>query len=323
MGSTCDGKKEKMIKEKEIITYLEYFDNNNMFVPFTYDKFFKMIMKSNTDIFKEFLIKTLDLNKYMRNNYIMFMDKELTYEHIKEHGKVVDINVKFGKGLIIDVEVNREEYSAVRDRNDLYLEKLDINNYREGTSYNKIKNNRIYQLNINASKYESKEKAVSIIVDYDIINNKIFNDRKKKYNYNLVHYYAKWYNKDKEMTYIDYFMAALYSKSYVEIYKILSNIISSNRLNKLMEGVIDMVNDGFILHEWEKEKMDKMVQDNLIELAEKRGQEQGIEQGTKTKTIEIIKNLLKQNIDYIVISNASGKTIDEIKEIEESMKEEK
>ncbi len=79
-----------------------------------------------------------------------------------------------------------------------------------------------------------------------------------------------------------------------------------------------MVNDGFILHEWEKEKM---VQNNLIELAEKRGQELGIEQGTKT--IEIIKNLLKQNIDYIVISNASGKTIDEIKEIEESMKEEK
>ena len=56
-----------------------------------------------------------------------------------------------------------------------------------------------------------------------------------------------------------------------------------------------------------------MVQDNLIELAEKRGQELGIEQGTKTKTIEIIKNLLKQNIDYSVISNASGKTIDEIK----------
>lgn len=249
MGSTCDGKKEKMIKEKEIITYLKYFDNNNMFVPFTYDKFFKMIMKSNTDIFKEFLIKTLDLNKYMRNNYIMFMDKELTYEHIKEHGKVVDINVKFVKGLIIDVEVNREEYSAVRDRNDLYLEKLDINNYREGTSYSNIKNNKVYQLNINASKYDSEKKGISIIVDYDIINNKIFNDRRKKYNYNLGHYYAKWYNKDKEITYIDYFMAALYSKSYVEIYKILKYIISSDRLNKLMEGVIDMVNDGFILQE--------------------------------------------------------------------------
>ena len=304
-----------MLKEKEIIDYLEYLDNSERFVPLTYDKFFKMIMKSNTDIFKDFLIKVLDLNKYMKNNYIMFMDKELAFEHIKEHGKIIDINVRFGKGLIIDVEINREEYSAVRDRNNLYLEKLDINNYKEGNSYSKIKNNRIYQLNINASKYESKNKGISIIVDYDIINNKIFDDRRKKYNYNLVHYYEKWYNKDEKMTYIDYFMAALYSNSYKEIYKILSNIISKDRLNKFMEGVISMVDDGFILHEWEKEKMDKMVQENLIELAEERGIE--------NNRLEMIKNMLKENYEYESISKISGKTIEEIKEIEESMKEEK
>ena len=304
--------------ENNLIERLERLDRE-CFVPFTYDKFFKMIMKSNTDIFKEFLIRVLDLNRYMRNNYIIFMDKELTYEHIKEHGKVIDINIKFGNGLIIDVEVNREEYNAVRDRNDLYLEKLDINNYKEKDSYSKIKNNKIYQLNINASKYESKSKGISIIVDYDIINNKVFNDRKKKYNYNLVHYYDKWYNGDEEMTYIDYFMAALYSDSYKEIYYILSNIININRLNKFMEGVISMLEDGFILHEWEKEKMDKMVQDNLIELAEERGKEEGIE----NSKLEMIKNLLLQNIDYNVISNASGKTIEEIKEIEKSVLEEK
>ena len=262
-----------MIKEKEVLEYLKCLDSSNKFVPLTYDKFFKTIMKSNPDIFREFLIKVLEIEKYMRNNYIMFMDKELTFEHIKEHGKVIDINIKFGKGLIIDVEINREEYSAVRDRNDLYLEKLDIMNYKEGDNYNNIKNIKIYQLNINANKRENKNKGKSIIVEYDIINNKIVDNRKKKYNYNLVHYYDKWYNKDEKMTYIDYFMAALYSNSYEEIYNILSNILSKDRLNKLMEGVINMLEEGFILHEWEKEKMDKMVQDNLIKLAEERGQE--------------------------------------------------
>ena len=117
------------------------------------------------------------------------------------------------------------------------------------------------------------------------------------------------------MTYIDYFMAALYSNSYKEIYKILSNIISKDRLNKFMEGVISMVDDGFILHEWEKEKMDKMVQENLIELAEERGIE--------NYKIEMIKNMLKENYEYESISKISGKTIEEIKEIEDSMKEEK
>ena len=75
-----------------------------------------------------------------------------------------------------------------------------------------------------------------------------------------------------------------------------------------------MIEDGFILHEWEKEKMDKMVQDNLIELAKKRG----IESNTK----EMIENMLKKNTDYEYISEISGKTIEEIKEIEENMKEE-
>ena len=301
--------KDKLIEKLEKIS----------FIPFTYDKFFKMIMKSNTDIFKEFLIRVLDLNKYMRNNYIMFMDKELTYEHIKEHGKVIDINIKFGEGLIIDVEINREEYSAVRDRNDLYLEKLDINNYKEKNSNNNIKNNKVYQLNINASKYENKKKGVSIIVDYDIINKKIFSDRKKKYNYNLVHYYDKWYNGNEKMTYIDYFMAALYSDNYKEIYHILSNVMNADRLNNFMEGVLSMVEDGFILHEWEKEKMDKMVQDNLIELAEKRGKEEGRE----NSKLEMIKNMLIDNYKYESISKISGKSIEEIKEIEKSMKEEK
>lgn len=37
----------------------------------------------------------------------------------------------------------------------------------------------------------------------------------------------------------------------------------------------------------------------------------------------MIKSLLNQKVDYNIISNASGKTIEEIKEIEKSMKEEK
>lgn len=120
------------------------------------------------------------------------------------------------------------------------------------------------------------------------------------------------------MTYQEYFMASLYSNSYEEIYDILSNILEEDRVNKFMEDVINMLEEGFILHEWEKEKMDKMVQENLENLALERGKEEGIQ----SNKIEMIKNLLVQNVDYDIISNASGKTIEEIKEIERSMKEE-
>ena len=53
-----------------------------------------------------------------------------------------------------------------------------------------------------------------------------------------------------------------------------------------------------------------------------QGKLEGIEQGAESKTIEMIKNLLFQDIDYNIISSASGKTIEEIKEIENNMKEE-
>ena len=93
------------------------------------------------------------------------------------------------------------------------------------------------------------------------------------------------------------------------------------------------------IHYWEKEKLDAMVEHNIKEDARKTGHEQGlieglnegraeglaegIAEGIEANKLEMIKNLLLQNVDYNIISNASGKRVEEIKEIEESIKEEK
>ena len=49
----------------------------------------------------------------------------------------------------------------------------------------------------------------------------------------------------------------------------------------------------------------------------KEGIEQGIEQGIEDNKKEVIINMLKKEMDYNVISEITGKTIDEIKEIKE------
>ena len=72
------------------------------------------------------------------------------------------------------------------------------------------------------------------------------------------------------------------------------------------------------IHYWEKEKMDALVEHAEKEEARKRVEE-GIAEGRETSKIEMIKNLLLQNVNYDIISNASGKTIEEIKEIEKNM----
>ena len=90
-------------------------------------------------------------------------------------------------------------------------------------------------------------------------------------------------------------------------------------LRKTYEDIND---DTHILKSW-------IVEDNLRWKFEEqeyngyqKGKLEGIEQGAESKTIEMIKNLLFQDIDYNIISSASGKTIEEIKEIEKNMKEE-
>ena len=50
-----------------------------------------------------------------------------------------------------------------------------------------------------------------------------------------------------------------------------------------------------------------------------KGVNQGIEQGVSQNKVEMIKKMLINKIDYDVISKVSGKSLDEIKKIEESL----
>lgn len=59
-------------------------------------------------------------------------------------------------------------------------------------------------------------------------------------------------------------------------------------------------------------------------IGRKQGKKEGIKEGKlaglKEKAIEMIKGMLKKEISYNDISDISGKTVEEIKEIERSMK---
>ena len=251
------------LKEKYNDEYLKELDKNHTFIPLTRDYMFKAIMTRNIDQFKDFLIKTMNINIKSEDSYILFLDKELIKENYKEHGKIVDINIKIGKDLIIDVEVNRNKYSTVKEKNDLYLDKLSLLEFEVGDKYQILKNKYLYQLNLNANINESKKIYQRIIVEYDLENKEVFDTKRKKFIRNLVNYKNMYYNKTRKMTYDEIFMAGLMSESFTELYNIMKNILSDDKLNELMESVIEMSEDWILLHEWQKEKMDKMVQDNI------------------------------------------------------------
>ena len=107
-------------------------------------------------------------------------------------------------------------------------------------------------------------------------------------------------------------MALLTAQNYLELNDILSKFVDDDFRGEIMKDVIILSNNEKIWDEYERRNADLLVQyeteRNLIN--------EGIEQGKE----EMIKSLLESKIDYEIISKASNKTIEEIKEIENNLK---
>lgn len=290
-------------------------DKTIEFIPLTSDVMFKSIMRQNPDVFKDLLINTMDIKIDDNENCLLFLDKELIKGNIKEKGKIVDFNVSIGKGLLINVEVNRMEYKNIKYRNDLFFEKLDTMQFEIGDNYNIFKYKKLYQLNLNASSKERKDINKRMIVEYDILNKEVVDDRRIKFTINLANYYDMYYNKSVEMTTNEIFLAGLMSKNFAEMYEIMSIVLEDSKLDKFMESVINMCKEMESIHEWQKEKMDELVKSTMYE----NGVEDGIEKGIEQNTIITIKKMLENNIDIKTISKISGRSLEYIQNIENTL----
>ena len=317
--------------------YYKELDEKIKMIPLTYDYAFKSVMMKNIKIFKKYLIMTLNLNILEEETNLKFIDKELIKENYKEKGKTVDLNVKIEKNLLVTVEINRYNFENIKERNQLYLEKLHTMQFEVGDDYEDLKSIYLYQLNLNV--LGNSNTGENIIVSYDITNHTIYNDKIKTYIKHLAYYSEMFYNNVVIMKYDEIFMAGLMADSFTKLYDIMSHILSNDEIKRFMECVVDMSKKYFNVHEWEKEKMDKLVQDTAREIGFKNGLEEGREkgieegrekgieegrekgrkEGIKQKSIEMIKKMLKNNLDYDLISKISDKSIDEIKEIEKTI----
>ena len=137
----------------------------------------------------------------------------------------------------------------------------------------------------------------------------------------LERYRQKYYNGDVTKSVI--WLTILTARTFTEMYDLVSKVLDKNEVQRLMEAVVDMCRDGFILHEWQKDKMDALVKYNEIENATNEGKALGIAEGKtlgiaegiKQNKFEIAKNMLKKNMSLEDISEITGLTIYDIKKI--------
>ena len=170
-----------------------------------------------------------------------------------------------------------------------------------------------------------------IIIAFSLVTQDIFIKNKYMILKYLEFYRNLYYTNLENMTDSEIWLASLTAKNFTELEKMLSHVLSDQDKFKIIKEAIRMSNWNFSLHEWEKEKMDELVRQESErvdreerEAAIKKGIEQGIEQGIE-KGIEQgiennIKKMLEKNLDKQLISEITGKTIPEIDQIEQKLK---
>ena len=177
-----------MIKDN----YLEELDKTDEFIYLTNDSLFKSVMMRNKNILRRFLVELLNL-KVDDSDKIMFLNKELIKDQIKEKGGTVDIYVKIGNKYFIDIEMNKSNFKTVNIRNYLYVEKLHSLMLEEGDEYKELKANNLYQLNLNA-KESKKTIGFDNMTEISTITGINTMECIQRYSVNLAYYEEMYYN---------------------------------------------------------------------------------------------------------------------------------
>ena len=283
-------------------------------VSLTFDKMLKALFERNPVMYKRFLSSVLHLGLSPEDMEIVNNNTELPISEYSEYSKTVDFNTNINENILVNLELNNTYFANVKIRNRIYhIKKISLL-LKKGAKPSDIKKlNEIdsIQLNLN-TKDKSKNLGEDIVVPYSIVTNTVYVDNDKTYIRYLDYYRKLYYNKTTELEESDYWLAILTSQNYVELNDMLSKFVDNDFREEIMKDVISLSNNEQIWDEYERRNADLLVQYET----EKNLINEGYEQGAEQKELEMIKSLLESKVDYETISKASGKTIDEIKEIE-------
>ena len=286
--------------------YFEKIDHDLKLIRVTYDFAFKKLFRGNLDILKNFLKEVIGLD--IPDDYkINFMDGELSKENKSEKKMIVDIYVVLDGKIYVDIEMNRSKFENVLERNIKYKDKLSSMILKKGEDIKKLKDKKLYQLNLNA--YPKEEIIDDVVVLYGLKSKKIYSSNEYMIVKGLEKNRELYYSGVREKDVI--WLTALTSKNFSELYEIISHLLPEKELREFMEGAITMSKDEFVLHEWNKELFDDLVKYNEIEDATNEGKNIGI----KESKAEIAKNLFNMKMSIEDISKATGLTLEEVQKL--------
>lgn len=286
----------------------------------SYNAMFKAVFSNNKLILSklvESILEYCQINIDVQGKELIIKNNELPLGNYKDKQLICDYIIKLNDTTELNIEINRENYLGLTERNMTYSFKIYYEHFKTGDKYQEFNKYNLLQVNFNNfSNPNNKTINRFFLIDVNDITNSLSRNL-CIINIDIASCFNLVYNntKKEEISNLERWSAIVYAEYLEDI----SSILESDMLNmKEKERFLNDIKEK----SQDKDTLEAIkFEDNLdyrFKLAEEGAYIKGIEQNT----IDIIKNMLKNNIDYETISKVTNKSIEEIKEIEQSLNKE-
>ena len=236
---------------------------------------------------------------------------------------ISDIVLRIGNN-IINIGGNKKYYKGLLERNHIYYSKLISNSLSINDSYKNTL--AVTQINFNNFAVNKSKLVINEYLVMEKRNLDIELELFKKFHMNLDRIKKKCYNNNKKLTIFERYLAIM----IIEEKSMLKKIAKGNRvLERVVERIME-INENY--DEWvrvydvveENNRMWRTIvankEEEVIEREKKKAEKkvQRVENKlhkAENNTIQIVKNLLKQNLDINLISKVTGMSVNKIKSL--------
>lgn len=232
------------------------------------------------------------------SNYELVDSESNTGNSVKDYR--MDIKLRNGKETII-IEMNNDYYEFLQAKNYQYLFREAGSMYDVGEDYGD-KKTRLILFNNFKNKKSPEIKTGNFIFEDPL--NHITIDDIESYEIYLPNFKKICYDSDE----VDVSLSLFSATSFDEMRELTQNPKDIEVIKELERLAMD---EEFKIH-YDQEAVRKKTENSIRKESYEKGLVQGIEQGIEQKNMEIVKNMLRKNIDIKTISECTGLPVEDI-----------
>ena len=278
-----------------------------------FDLVFKRVYGSENDNvpMKVFIEEVLNL----KPKKITILNSELIGKPYKDKKVFVDLVVELEDNTKVVIEVNTEIDTSLQDRNLFYMCRIMSKDLKPGQHYDEFKRHILVDLDFSG-------KHIKPVMNYKLYNietKDIFSEKLEIITVDIPYYSKKCYTNREDvskLTKLERFFGMFDIEDRSLAFKICKGDEDMEEIyNKINECNLDDEIIGAYDGEWHMKELERLGMIRAQKEGMEKGLQKGLQKGIETRNIEIVKNMLKLNLDSKIISEVTGLSIEQINKL--------